>query len=73
MTTFNVMRKTDKDYAHMMDIWHWCEDTFGKQSYRNDLGWWVGWAWTDEGSNQNEVTFFIYEEEHAILFALRWL
>jgi len=70
MKEYIIPRKSNEEFDEMLEIWHWCERTFGKRDYNKGghYNWDVGF--TD--ATEDNVTFTFYDESLATLFALRW-
>ena len=69
MTEFIVKRGTNEEYEHMIKIYEWCENVFGKMGY-DGVSWMVGWA---DGQQPDRVKFSFYSDEEAVVFKLKWM
>jgi len=80
MRSFVIPRKTNEEYNRMMEIWYWCEATFGKQTYLDNC-WSAGFASYDwelskkypNYGDEDLVQFAFPNEAEATAFELRWL
>lgn len=67
MRQFIIERATNEEYEHMIKIYDWCENTFGKMEY-NGISWMIGPA----DGTEDRVKYTFYSDEEATVFALRW-
>lgn len=67
MNEYIVSRYTNDELEHLIEMFNWCEENFGKISY-DTKGWECGFA--DLTDYNAKFTFF--DKEMATLFLLRW-
>ena len=61
-----VIKRSGANFYKMIEIWNWCEATFGKADCFNT------WDASFANGNENYAKFTFYDESLATLFVLRW-